>query len=64
MTEQFLLCQQRFKVTIKMTGFYLDFNPQCAVEVIKEEHHEVGITISSYGKRYLFLEGAAEHLIT
>lgn len=25
-----------------MTGFYLDFNPQCTVEVIKEEHHEVG----------------------
>lgn len=47
-----------------MTGFYLDFNSKCAVEVIKEEHNEVSITISSSGKRYLFLEGAAEHSIT
>lgn len=47
-----------------MIGIYLDFNPQCAVEVIKKEHHELSFTIPSYGKGYLFLEGAAKRLIT
>lgn len=47
-----------------MTDFYKVFNLQCAAKVIKGESCEGSITISSYGKRLIFLEGAAEHVIT
>lgn len=78
MTEQFQLCQhftEHFIMIIKITDFYKVFRvfknlfgrffaAQCAAKVIKEECYEASITISSYGKRFIFLKGAADHVIT